>query len=274
MPTQSQVRVGNQTSYTASSMGLPFGYAIASGFDTFEWFPDKRDGGQGWLEGDISPVDRTNIKKKAIQQKITLSVHAPLVVNPLKDETYGAFTNAVGFALDIGAVLINIHLFAHEGIERYAQAIQPYIKHTAEANLRLSIENTPEASPYDFNRLFELLRQPNHTPTSHVGMCLDIGHANIYNQTRNDYIRYIMAIQRHVPIIHLHMHENYGDGDSHLPIFTGPAGQDPTGITAFVAEMKRRAFAGAIIMEQWPEHPYLLNNGRNRLLAIFNDNNV
>ncbi|MBF0606702.1 MAG: sugar phosphate isomerase/epimerase family protein [Candidatus Magnetobacterium sp. LHC-1] len=273
MLTQPQIRVGNQTSCVAASPGLPFGYAIAAGFDTFEWFPDKKDWG-GWLESDISPTERTNIRKKAAQQKITLSVHAPLAVNPLLGETYGAFTNTVDFALDIGAVLINIHLFNHEGMEKYVQSLEPYIRHTAELNLKLSIENTPEISPDDVNRAFELIGQLDHIPTDHVGMCFDIGHANIFPHTRNDYIRYIKAIQTHVPIIHIHMHENYGDCDRHLPIFTGPAGDNPTGITAFVAEMKRRKFSGSIIMEQWPENPYFLNNARDRLLAIFNDNNV
>ncbi|KJU84048.1 Xylose isomerase-type TIM barrel domain protein [Candidatus Magnetobacterium bavaricum] len=271
---QGQIRVGNQTSCTAASPGLPFGYAIASGFDTFEWFPDKKDWGQGWLESDISSTERTNIRKKAAQQKITLSVHAPLVVNPLRGETYDAFINTVGFAMDIGAVLINIHLFNQEGMERYVRTLEPYIRHTAELSLKLSIENTPDISPDDINRAFELIGQIKHIPTDHVGMCFDIGHANVFDQTRNDYIRYITTIQSHVPIIHIHMHENYGDWDRHLPIFTGPAGNDPTGITAFVAEMKRRKFSGSIIMEQWPQQPYLLNNARDRLLAIFNDDNV
>ncbi|MBF0343131.1 MAG: TIM barrel protein [Nitrospirae bacterium] len=263
--------MGNQTSCVAASPGLPFDYAITNGFDTFEWFPDKKEWGQGWLEDDISQTERTNIKERAKQRELMLSVHAPLVVNPLRGETYHAFLKTVDFARDIGAILINIHLFTEEGIERYVQALQPYIKHTAQLNLKLSIENTPETSPHDFNRLFEHIKKLNHTPINHVGMCFDIGHANLFHETRNDYIRYLNTIDMSVPIIHIHMHENYGDYDRHMPIFTGPAGDNPAGITAFISTMKRRSFAGSIILEQWPDQPHLLNNGRQRLLSIYKE---
>ena len=38
------VRLGNQTSCWAATPFEPFEFALASGFDAFEWFPDKKPG--------------------------------------------------------------------------------------------------------------------------------------------------------------------------------------------------------------------------------------
>jgi hypothetical protein len=46
-------RIGNQSSFSAVPITLPFEYAVAHGFDAFEWFPDKR-GNAGWDENDLS----------------------------------------------------------------------------------------------------------------------------------------------------------------------------------------------------------------------------
>jgi phosphoglucan,water dikinase len=99
-------------------------------------------------------------------------------------------------------------------------------------------------------------------------MCLDLGHANLCEATLNDYLKFIDLLDSRVPIIHIHLHENYGDHDSHLPLFTGPAGKNDSGIKGFIERMRRRNFSGCIILEQWPKPPGLLNDARNRLFKI------
>jgi hypothetical protein len=71
-----------------------------------------------------------------------------------------------------------------------------------------------------------------------------------------------------VPIIHLHLHENHGDRDSHLTLFTGPAGRDPAGLSALLERLARRGFSGSGILEQWPQPPELLVQARDRLLEL------
>ena len=56
-----QIRIGNQTSFSASTPILPFEYAIENGFDAFEWFPDKKEWGAGWDEKDINAETRRYI---------------------------------------------------------------------------------------------------------------------------------------------------------------------------------------------------------------------
>jgi len=101
-------------------------------------------------------------------------------------------------------------------------------------------------------------------------MCLDLGHANLCASTRNDYLRFIDRLDPRVPIVHIHAHENFGEADTHLPLFTGPSAGDPAGIEGFVERMKRRSFHGCIILEQWPQPPLLLGQARDRLIRMFN----
>ncbi|MCK4728005.1 MAG: TIM barrel protein, partial [Desulfobacterales bacterium] len=266
-----RIRIGNQTAFSALTPTQPFEYAVGNGFDAFEWFPDKKESGAGWKESDLDAKTRRDIRNTALEHDIRLSVHAPWQVNPLQPKAWERLLEVLEFARDIGASLLNIHLYTDEGIASYVQAIIPLMKRLAQVGIKLSIENTPFTAPDDFNELFRRLRNLGSAYTACVGMCLDIGHANLCEATRNDYIRFIDLLDPKVPIIHIHMHENYGDCDSHLPLFTGPAGKDALGIEGLTERLKRRGFSGCIILEQWPQPPTLLNEARNRLREMIGD---
>ena len=266
-----RIRIGNQTSVSASLMMQPFEYAVAHGFDAFEWFPDKIESGEGWTEDEISKEARGAIKKTAQAKDISLSVHAPLPSNPLKTPAKETFAKGLEFALDVGASLFNIHFDPGIGIKVYAESILPLIEILSQRNIRLSIENTIDTTPEDFNELFTRLGALPLPDISSVGMCLDIGHANLCRRTRNDYLKYVDLLDSHVPIIHLHMHENYGDFDSHLTVFTGPSAMNTAGIEGLIKRLKEREFSGSIIFEQWPQPPDLLDNARNRLIEMIGD---
>jgi len=100
-----------------------------------------------------------------------------------------------------------------------------------------------------------------------VGSCLDLGHANLCESTRNNYLRYIDSLDGRVEIIHIHLHENYGDRDSHLPLFTGPAGKDSSGI-GIDRPASSPQVCGRYNFEQWPDPPELLTEARERLLLL------
>ena len=129
-------------------------------------------------------------------------------------------------------------------------------------------ENTTDTGPGLFNDLFRKRDSAGWSDKCRVGMCLDVGHANLCPDTRNDYLAYVDSLDIVVPIIHLHLHENDGDSDTHLPIFTGPAGVDPSAVKELLERLKERHFFGAIILEQWPEPPSLLDKARERLLDM------
>jgi starch synthase (maltosyl-transferring) len=263
-----KVRIGNQTSFSAVPVLLPFEYAAAHGFDAFEWLPDKKESGEGWTVEDIPATTRAVIRETAAAKDISLSVHMSIQARPLIQASDERYWKDIEFAKDIGATLFNIHFSPDDGIEAYAEAILPLAKILSQSKIKLSIENTFDTTPQDFNKLFKYLNKLHSHHNFAIGMCLDIGHANLCNSTRNDYLRYIDLLDPETPIIHIHLHENYGDYDSHLPIFTGPAGTDPAGIKRLIARLKKRGFSGSIILEQWPQPAELLDDARNRILDM------
>ncbi|MBI3849108.1 MAG: TIM barrel protein [Verrucomicrobia bacterium] len=264
-----RIRIGNQTAFSATSAVAPFEYAAKHGFDAFEWFPDKKSGGAGWDENDLDAEGRSKIRGTAVACDIRLSVHARWQANPLQPEGTPILLKDVELAEDLGASLLNIHLYTEAGLDVYVDAVEPLVKVVVGAGLQLSIENTPLTSPEHFNELFARLRTRHSISMKHVGMCLDLGHANLCAHTRNDYLKYLAQLDRQVPIIHLHVHENWGDYDSHLPLFTGPAERNMVGVREFVAQMHARNFSGSIILEQWPHPPSLLNQARDGLKQLF-----
>jgi phosphoglucan,water dikinase len=261
------IRIGNQTSCWAPTPTEPFDYAVINTFDAFEWFPDKKPG-VGWDDSDLDSQQRQKIRETAQENGIRLSVHARWQANPLYPEASELLHRDLELAKDLGAVLMNIHLYHEAGIQRFVSAITPLIRKTAESGLQLSIENTPEHTPEQFNELFGRMRELESIPAEYVGMCLDLGHANLTAATRNNYLAFVDRLDCNVPIIHLHLHENWGDGDTHLTLFTGPAGRDDSGTRAFIERIQKRNFSGSIIFEQWPQPPSLLNQARDRLLGL------
>jgi sugar phosphate isomerase/epimerase len=263
------IRIGNQTAFSAGSVLEPFEYAVASRFTAFEFFPDRGPAGiGGWSELDLDEGARRGIRQAASENEIELTVHAPLEFKPLDNSRDARLYSTVAFARDIGATLVNLHLDVSRGPEAFVASLRPALQVTAEAGLRLAVENTVWTGPADFNAFFEALHRGGDSPTAHAGMCFDLGHANLYGALRNNYWAYCDALSRDVPIIHLHLHENYGDCDSHLPLFTGPSRNNATGIAGMLQRVRRRGFAGCIILEQWPQPPSLLANARDGLLNL------
>jgi sugar phosphate isomerase/epimerase len=258
------IRIGNQTSKVASPFILPFEYAMDNGFNAFEWFPDKDASGKGWEEQDLNMATRRWVRDCGIKRDIRFSVHAPLREDPLGSDPVAGFMASLNLFGDIGASLFNIHFPPEQADRTFFEAIRPLILYIKSKNGQLAIENVPSTSPEDINMFFGYLKNAK-VSAQDVGLCLDLGHANLHNATRNDYLRYLHEIHRRVPVIHIHAHENYGDKDAHLPLFSGPAGTDDTGIHGFAEWLKRREFDGSIILEQWPDPPDLLVDVRTKL---------
>src|ERR1035441_9988355 len=84
------IHIGNQTACWAATPMTPFDYAVAKGFDAFEWFPDKKPGA-GWDESDLDAAQRRNICETARARGIHLSVHARWQANPLQPDSAPLF---------------------------------------------------------------------------------------------------------------------------------------------------------------------------------------
>jgi sugar phosphate isomerase/epimerase len=266
------IRIGNQTAISCAGPMEPFEFALRHGFDAFEWFADKKartDGTTaGWDETDMDAPTRAWIRDTGKTHGMLFTVHAPWQANPLHAGGVELLFRSLDFARDIGADLVNLHLYMDDGAPGYVRSLKPVLDAARAADLRVSIENTPHTTPVDFNQTFADLRSQRASGGAVVGMCLDIGHANLCELTHNNFLRYLDLLDPEVPIIHLHIHENYGDADSHLTLFTGPAGTDDQGVRAFLQRLRRRAYQGAMILEQWPRPPELLVDAVERLRGL------
>jgi phosphoglucan,water dikinase len=260
------IPIGNQTSFAAALLE-PFEFALASAFTAFEWFPDKKPGA-GWDDTNLDQTLRRTIRECAARGNLRQSVHVRWQANPFREGGLDLFWKDLALAMDLDARLLNVHLDHERGIPAFVDVITPILRRTAECGVELAIENTPHHSPELFNELFACLRAKADVPSAHVGMCLDVGHANLCAATRNRYIEFVDRLSPELPIVHLHLHENWGDADTHLTIFTGPSGQNDAGIRALLERLQQRDYAGSIILEQWPQPPALLAQARDRLLAL------
>jgi sugar phosphate isomerase/epimerase len=266
---EKRVRIGNQSASSARRITDPFEYAVENGFDAFEWFLDWNGTDHGRDEADLAPEARREIGRTAAEHDIALSVHAPWRLDPFEPEGYEELLRSLRFATDVGAANLNIHLASQRGLQAFEEILRPFLDRLADLRIRLSIENVPRSEPDEFNELFARFADSGLEGGGLVGMCLDLGHANLCPQTNNDYLGFIDRLAPHVPIVHLHLHENYGDDDSHIPLFRGASARDPSGIEGFVDRMKRRGFSGLGILEMWPDPPVVLNQARDRLLRMF-----
>jgi sugar phosphate isomerase/epimerase len=267
-----RIRIGNQTAISCADRLGPFEFALRNGFDAFEWFADKKvypDGGAaGWDESDMDEAARNSIRAAGQAHDVLFTVHAPWQANPLHPGGVELLLRSLDFARDIGADLVNLHLYMEERAASYVRSLTPVIAAAAQAGLRLSIENTPHTTPADFNETFAQLKALDAAPPGTVGMCLDIGHANLCAPTRHHYVRYLDELTDEVPLIHLHVHENFGDADSHLTLFTGPAREDDAQVRAFLERLRQREYQGVMILEQWPNPPELLVEAANRVRSL------
>lgn len=251
--------IGNQTAFFTADPEEPFSFAQEHGFDAFEWFDDKKyyDNGHasGWTYADADPK-RQHALKALAAAGLRQSVHAAWQARPHSPEGAAKINEAVTFAAAIGAKVVVLHLQKDAPPAVYAQALAPLARQAYNQGVRLAVENTPADTPEDFAALFACLKKENALPAT--GMCLDIGHANINETTRHDFIRFIDQLPPAVEIIHCHAHSNWGYEDEHLPLFAGPFAKNALGVELFLNRLKERGFSGAIILEQWPQPPETL----------------
>ena len=162
-----------------------------------------------------------------IQQSLSfipaLTLHAPFmdmspgaVDSSVRQATHRRFSDVIGLA---GLVRARCVVF-HSGYEKwtYDHKIEPWLGNSlsfwpplvrlaSEAGTRLAIENIFEDEPGGLRLLMEGL------DTSVAGICLDAGHFNLFS--RLPLSAWMEAIGQYV--IELHLHDNNGDKDAHMP---------------------------------------------------------
>jgi len=137
----SDIRIGNQTNCHVAAR-LPYEFAVGHGFDAFEWFSDK--GRAGWCEDDTPATERAELRQASKVSGMLFSVHAPVAADPTTTPGALAIRKSIRFGGDVGADVINLHLFPEHGAKPYAEPLGPPLEARRSPNVRLSWENTPQ----------------------------------------------------------------------------------------------------------------------------------
>ena len=124
MPTAG-IRIGNQPNCHVPAR-LPYEFAVGHGFDAFEWFSDK--GRRGWCEDDVPPAERAELRRTAQQHGILFSVHVSVAADPTTPSGAEAIRRSIRFGGDVGAGVVNLHLFPKHGATPFAEALRPLLE--------------------------------------------------------------------------------------------------------------------------------------------------
>lgn len=175
----------------------------------------------------LDPRTVQGIAEKLDEKAIRPKVHAPFFdLNPgaldpvIRTATHQRLSQTINFAGQINTSLIVLH----PGVDkwRYPNLSQAWldnalaffpalITQAIERDCRLAIENIYEEAPDDLVKLVDGL------DSAWFGHCFDAGHWHLFG--RRPMAEWLEAIS--AKLFHLHLHDNHGRADEHLPVGSG-----------------------------------------------------
>jgi sugar phosphate isomerase/epimerase len=155
------------------------------------------------------------------------TVHAPFfdlspgAIEPLvREVTRQRLTQSLQAAAHLGAHLMVVHPgydrwrypnLAATWTDHAATTFAPLVVMAEQCDCRLALENIYEQSPVTLLDLAARLDSP------WFGHCFDIGHWQLFGRTSlSDWLTAIGP-----RLLHLHLHDNHGQSDDHLPVGEG-----------------------------------------------------
>ncbi|MDR2700702.1 MAG: sugar phosphate isomerase/epimerase [Nitrososphaerota archaeon] len=198
--------------------------------------------------------NRVNLlKETAKSYNLEYTVHAPFadinIASPSRtilNASLKRLTESLHYAHALDAKLWVFHPGARTGISQFypgaewkqnTQSIQELYAEAEQFGVNIAIENLPAKywfimnSPEDFHKFYKETKLP-------IGIVLDIGHANLENQTQPFFD------QLADKIIHIHASDNKGVNDDHFGVGYGTIGY------SLVAEtLKKIGYNQRVIVE-------------------------
>ncbi|WP_429886047.1 sugar phosphate isomerase/epimerase family protein [Geoalkalibacter halelectricus] len=156
---------------------------------------------------------------------LRVTVHAPFMdLNPgaLEPLVRDATRRRLDQALEAAALLEARCVVMHPGYDRWRyggnedlwlepslEFWRPLEQRAREIGTVLALENVFEDGPGSLQRLLEGLDSPL------VGHCFDVGHWHLFCRDKVSLEEWFGRLGRHM--VHVHLHDNRGEGDDHLP---------------------------------------------------------
>lgn len=164
--------------------------------------------------------------EKTIESVPAAIMHAPFnelypaAIDPLALELAykrlnQAYFIAQGYGIDRMVVHSGYLPLVHFKVWHEARSIEFWHKFMEDKgeNFRIYVENVLEEEPHMMAELFEKINDPR------IKMCFDTGHANC--QSRLTLAEWVEVIGPYIG--HVHLHNNFGQSDQHLPPWDGSA---------------------------------------------------
>lgn len=207
-------------------------FARRAGLNGFEVWADHPH-----AHPDEAPSDMRATLRRELANFVRVSVHGPLgnaslaSINPgIWRESLRQYLAAIELAHDIGASVLVVHpgdlrdpRFFAEFTRLAEEALGRLARRAEELAVILAVEN---CGPYhagvdrtasDLRSLITRAGSPN------VRACLDVGHAAV-NRNMAELVDLLGS-----DIVHLHVHDNHGQRDEHLPVGRGTIDFAPLG---------------------------------------------
>ncbi len=177
---------------------------------------------------------RVSMLKKAVEARdLSLTVHAPFAdinIASTSPPIRHAIMRRLRKSIVLSAQLKPKYWVFHPGFQSAVsdeypgldwrinlESVRGLLKVAGQHGLKISIENVPDPFPFllkradDFEKFYKNLGEDG----LNLSLTLDVGHSNINKQTYDFLERFSEKI------VHVHLHDNLGDYDSHLGIGFG-----------------------------------------------------
>ncbi len=210
------------------------------------------------LEPDLTPENVDTAALRARLQRHGLGVTGHLAwylpigsaMKPLRAASVGIIRPHLDACAAVGAELVTVHadwpngLFdADEGVAFQLESLRALLAEASARGLRLVYEPVPHRhdTPENLERILAALPE--------LGCHLDLGHCNLFGKDPAAMLRRFASRLRH-----LHLHDNFGDKDLHLPPGAGRIDWD-----AVCLALEEIEYAGTITLEIFsPDREYIL----------------
>ena len=176
----------------------------------------------------LSHNQLTSIADLFRERGLSITVHAPFMdLNPGALDPLVANSTGVRLrqSIDAAAWLQAKLIVIHPGYDRWRYDRQPEIwlekaceffppllDHASCSGQQLALENIFEENPNTLVSLIDYLDHPS------LGHCFDIGHWHLFG---SDFPIDLWLQALGPKLFHLHLHDNFGKADDHLPLGTG-----------------------------------------------------
>jgi sugar phosphate isomerase/epimerase len=181
-------------------------------------------------------VDKRRLKDALSVYDISVTMHAPIsdlnvasTFQPVKGAVQGTLRSFMSFSRSLDAHQVTFHPGSAQSETLVAESTKSAVEtlrmlvREGGGSLKVNFENQSAASSPYYRPLASDLQSVDHLLTSvdGIGLTLDTGHANISGIAPDDFYT---RFQKNITEVHLH--DNHGTSDEHLPLGLGNAQLD------------------------------------------------